>query len=106
MTIKFRDVPGWGTSPDPDLEMCQIPPDADVDIIMLKVADDLDPAYASNPALVVRYAAMYKKRGPWALPPIIMIEGDDMQVTGYHRLCAAAQAGLTHIPALAVQPWW
>jgi hypothetical protein len=106
MTIKFSEVPGWGLALDPDLTMANIPADADVEIIMLKVANDLDPAYAHDPARVRRYAELYRTRGPWALPPIIVMQGDDMQITGYHRLCAAAAAGLTHIPALEVQQWW
>lgn len=101
--MKTRDLPGWGV--DPDLLMVRdLPADADVVIEMIDVPRY--PCGADNSALVKIYATRYAAYGPWGLPPIIVIAGNEMQVTGAHRLDAARLAGLVKIPALVIQPWW
>lgn len=91
------DINGWDV--DPDLE--QLHPDWPVRVEMINTYRDEDDV-APDLGKVMRYEALYREHGAWALPPVVCIGDSGWQIAGAHRMEAAWRAGLTRIPAFIV----
>lgn len=85
---------------DPDLR--GLDPHWVIEIRMLQTPR-LDISAVDDSMQCYTLAKVYADHGPWGLPPIVMMEGTDFQITGAHRLIAAGIAELPEIPVAIIR---
>lgn len=102
--MKVKEIHGWGT----DSDLAQFTGEERVTVEMIATyLDDGGCDCIGHHTRVSTYELLYREYGPWAMPPVVYVDGYgdedyDGHIGGLHRMEAAFHAGLTSIPAFII----